>query len=453
MTVIEALESIEAAAQGNERLDALKKADEACRDLRSVLFLALSPDVTFGVKKLPLPPEGLGQFESDFAWLKDLRLLLHRLRYRTLTGNEAQIAVAEHLGSCRELQYKWSERILRQDLRLNIGAKDVNKVLGKNTIYLFEVPLATDYAKVKAKDLKGVWSLQPKLDGGRCVAVIPGDGSPVRLLSRTGKEWPNFESIRKKIEDMRHAFRLQGCLWDGPVGSTPLPEDLYVDGEVVSIVNGKVDFQSIQKTMLRKDGVEVGELRFIVFDIAEASEWKDPKLNYEDRLEIAGIVVRQLQYLGVTNVEAIRVEEIVKDLTPEQLEAACRVQVEAGFEGLIARRMDVPVENKRSRTLLKVKLFKDDEAEIVGTAELQREGKGAGTLGALVCKTKEGVQFEIGTGLDAKTRDDLWAQRETLPGTHVNFKYFELTNDRVPRLPVYRSLRSADDIGKTSEED
>ncbi len=65
MNVLQALESMEQAAQGNARLDALKMADSS--ELRKVLTLALSPDITFGVKKLPEPLPAVSKFSLNSA--------------------------------------------------------------------------------------------------------------------------------------------------------------------------------------------------------------------------------------------------------------------------------------------------------------------------------------------------------------------------------------------------
>ncbi len=426
MDIIEALDSIEAAAQGNARLEALRRADSP--ELRKLLTYALDPAITFGIKKLP-PPSPPGYcFRNSRDWNTHLVNLLEELRYRRATGHVAQEAVALILGTCaNESQIKWAERLLRQDLRINLGAKDVNNVFGKNTIYLFEVPLATDYAKVKDKDFAGRWEIQPKMDGGRCVAVLPGGGGRVQLLSRTGKEWPNFESIRAELQRGNN----------NRTGGT-----IYLDGEVVSYVNGRIDFQSIQKTMRRIDGVEIGDLKFIVFDAADEAEWKEPRLPYYERLRYIDPV---LYGLGVDKLKIYKIlSQTVVDPTREQLKAWSDGFVAEGYEGGMGRRSDIPVVNKRSKTLLKVKTFIDDEATIVGAIE--GNGKATGMVGALKCLTKAGVAFEIGTGLDDKTRQEIWDNLAEMVGEQCSFKYQRLTDDNVPLLPVFRGIRHKDDI-------
>lgn len=427
MNVIEALESIEAAAQGNARLNALKEADSP--ELRDILNLALSPEITFGIKKLPEPaggtifdgPEGYGW------WHTGLRTLLADLEARRLSGNAAQEAVAAFLGRCTETQRKWSERILRQDLRVNVGAKDVNKALGP-VIFQFEVPLATDFNKVKEKDLAGSWIVQPKLDGGRCVAVLPGPGKRVKLLSRTGKEWLNFESVRRVLQEANENLSPS--------------QPLYVDGEVVSIVDGKIDFQSIQKTMLRKDGVEVGKLQFVVFDAAYENEWRNPSEPYQTRLETAEDFVKFVA--DPFRVKMVQHQPARINVTMDLLRSECEQYVEEGYEGAMARRSDLPIENKRSKTLLKIKTFEDDEAKVIGAVE--GTGKYLGMLGALVCQHKNGKTFEIGSGFNDAQRARFWNRRRDLVDMTVSFKFFELTDDGIPRFPIFRYFRSEQDL-------
>lgn len=429
MNVILALEEIEKAAQGNARLDMLKRCDEACGDLRKTLFLALSPTVTFGIKKLPKPQKrGIGPV-SDDQFIREMFPLLGELRDRVVTGNDAQLAVSAVLGLFTPVQLKWAERIIKQDLRLNLGAKDVNNALGANTVPLFEVPLATDYAKVKEKDLRGVWFYQPKLDGARAVAVLPPHGGRVVLLSRTGKEWGSLESIRSVLQ----SYNTQR---DGD-------DTLHLDGEVVSLVNGRINFQAIQKVMMAKDGREIGELNYFIFDAATASEWSYPQLAYSQRLEQATKLAIKLNNEFSTRIQPIP-SDMFQDPSVENLRTVCEKFVAQGFEGAMIRRANLPVENKRSKSLLKVKTFQDAEAVVEGMVE--GTGKLQGSLGALVCRTAQGQLFEIGTGFEDSVRMELWNLGESIKGQTANFKFFELTNDGIPRFPVFRSLRSPDDF-------
>jgi DNA ligase-1 len=88
----------------------------------------------------------------------------------------------------------------------------------------------------------------------------------------------------------------------------------------------------------------------------------------------------------------------------------------------------------RSHDLLKVKVFTDDEALVIGHEG--GLGKYAGRVGALRCVLRSGAEFSCGSGLSD-------AQRVAPPalGTVVSVKFFELTRDGVPRFPVLLRVR------------
>ena len=423
--LIKELEKIEAAPLGNARLEAIKKADS--EDMRRLFVYALSSDITFGVKQVPkaLPSQIASLDEKD--WF-DLLVsdLLEPLSVRSLTGNDAKSRIGSFLGLCSPEEQKWTERILKQDLRLSVGAKDINKVC-PGTFTLFQVALAEDYNKIKDKDLLGRWCIQPKLDGARCVAQIPNDNrKQVKLFSRTGKIWFNFESIRRTLQEFSNSDSLQGDLW--------------LDGEVICLIDGKINFQALQNNLHRKESNEEGKLIYVIFD----RMWGEftPHENYEVRHSFVKTNIIPLINRYNKNIKVVD-SSIAENPTRSELEEASRQFVIEGYEGLMARRADTFGKMKRSKDLLKVKAFQDSEARIIG--RIEGMGRLLGSLGALVCELPSGVKFEIGTGFDDQQRSELWDA--DIIGKQVNFKYFEITNGGIPRFPVYRSLRHADDIG------
>ena len=428
MNVLEALESMESAPLGNARLEALRKADSP--DLRKMLTLALSPQITFGLKKLPEPAVTDNDKFDDSSWEHALNGLLRRLASRELSGNDAKEAVSSFLGVCTPEQQKWSERIIRQDLRLNIGAKDVNNALGEGTIFQFTVPLAEDFAKVDPKHFKGRWAVEAKLDGARCVAYLPANKGRVVLYSRTGKEYINFESVRTKLQEINNTRN--------PV------KGMVLDGEIVSYVGDRIDFQALQHTLFRKDGVESGRLRYLVFDGSTQADWENPQKTYEERYKATREFIADSLQSVAGAVSKIGMVDMFVTIDPdrERMLKHSREFVEKGYEGAMFRKVDEPVLLKRSRSLLKVKSFQDDEAELLGT--VGGSGKYDGILGALQCRTKAGKEFEIGSGFTDDQRRLYWRTRNELP-KQVSFKYQELTDDGIPRFPIFKGFRSEDD--------
>lgn len=430
MNVLEALESIEAAPLGNARLETLQKADSP--ELRELLVLSLSPQITFGVKKLPKPDLHQDSF-TDEAWRSRLRQLLGKLQVRELTGNAAQAEIKEFLERCNAVQAKWTERIIKQDLRINIGAKDVNNTLGEGTVFQFAVPLAEDFAKVDPKHYKGRWVVEPKLDGARCVAYLPANRGRVTLYSRSGKEYINFESVRTKLQEINDA-------------RNPT-QALVLDGEVVSYVNDRIDFQALQHTLFRKDGVESGKLRYLVFDGSIQADWEKPTKTYEERYKfVKNFIDSTLQSVNGA-VSKLGLVEMFVTIDPdrERMLKHSREYVQRGYEGAMFRRADEPVAMKRSRSLLKVKSFHDAEFEVYGAVE--GTGKYQGVLGALQCRTLDTKkEFEIGSGFDDEQRREVWRLFKSgkLPGLCTG-KYQELTDDGIPRFPIFKGFRAEED--------
>lgn len=424
INTIESLEAIEKAQDGNDRLVSLKK--HSSDELKTYLRFALSPQITLGIKKF----KDLHSNDSCLGdqWFGELIALLGGLQDRKITGNKSKEAVECFLARCSELESKWSQRVIKQDLKLNIGVKEVNKALGPGTIFQFSVPLAEDFNKIDSSKIIGLWVAQPKLDGARCVAYLPANNGEVKLFSRTGKEYRNFKSIKQSLQNLN-------SIRDPDIS-------IVLDGEVVSYVDGKIDFQSIQSTLFRKDGVEYGQLNFVVFDGCSQQEWESPSHTYLSRhIFVSNLIEKHCG--GIKNIKMIE-SEVTTDISRDNVMRICDEFVSKGFEGCILRNTEAKVALKRTKNLIKVKRFCDEEAEIIGF--VQGQGKYESTLGALKCRSKSGVEFEIGSGFTDDQRRDIWA---TIAATHhpvVVYKYQELTKDGVPRFPVFKGFRHEDDI-------
>jgi len=442
MNVLDALESIEAAPLGDRRLEALKQADST--ELREILTLSLSPQITFGIKKLPeLPALTVSLDDPEFddkTWLLRLRRILGELRTRELTGNDAKERIVDFLRDCDSRQCKWAQRIIRQDLRLNIGAKDVNNTLGEGTIFQFDVPLATATLDkegnwtVTEKNLKGRWCVQPKLDGARVVAYMPANKGQVVLYSRTGKEYKNFEPVRLKLQEINE--------------SRNSTKTMVLDGEVVAYVDDQINFQALQHNLFRKDGKETGKLRYMVWDAAYQEEWENPKASYNFRYAFARQFVEEV--LGTVSGAVIRlglvegfdtIDPTIERMIKYNLEFAAK-----GFEGAILRRSEEPVALKRSKNILKVKTFVDDEAETMGIYD--GEGKRAGLPGGLTGKMKSGNIFNCGSGFSDDQLKEIQklAKQGKLP-KYFTYKYQPpLTDAGLPRFGIFKGFRHEDDI-------
>lgn len=451
MNVIEALEAIEAAPRGGARIAEICRLVTSTSGVRLMFTDTLDAFITFGVQKLPERGPVAAQVMTDAEWFTAVTTLGARLARRELTGDAAQQVIQAFLTDCNDLQFKWGSRYLKRDLRLDTGAKALNKVLGKDFVPLFEVPLAEPHTGVKPKIFtEGSWVWQPKLDGARCVAFIDGDGKVV-LKSRTGKVWKNFESVRLAIETAARDANLTNYVFDG---------------EVVSLdADGYIDFQALQKTMQRRDGVEIGTLVFAIFDAASASEWQRPQLMYAERYAGIGIALLGAEFgasrlgedIGAESTYGIRawgpggrlIRVPQQDYDSQDFMTVCKFYVDRGYEGGMLRRTDVPVIMKRSRALIKVKTFMEGEGVCIGLTE--GEGNRAGKMGALVLQWKPGLTCKCGSGLSSAKLAELTADPPI--GKKVTVKYFEETNDGVPRFPIFKCVRVAEDVPEDENEE
>lgn len=113
-----------------------------------------------------------------------------------------------------------------------------------------------------------------------------------------------------------------------------------------------------------------------------------------------------------------------------------------GGEGLMLRDPDSLYQQKRSKTLLKVK--PSDDAEAIITNMIEGKGKDEGTMGALKVhlKTNNSKKFKIGSGFTSKLRKNFWSKKNTFIGDTVTFGHKGLTSKGIPRHPTFIRLRA-----------
>lgn len=291
-------------------------------------------------------------------------------------------------------------------------------------------PMLAGKAPADLADLRFPVLASPKLDGIRCI-IIGG-----RPMSRSLKPIPN-EFVQREL--------------------TGLPDGL--DGELM--IGG--GFNRVTSGIMSKAGEP--DFLFHVFDQAEY-----PDVPFVTRLELARDDV-------VTDYEPGRRVIIVRHFlidTVEELRLLDGFHIEQGFEGTMVRDPQGLYKYGRSTTregwLLKIKLFLDAEAKVVGVEELMHNDnpakinalgrtersthkankRPAGTLGKLVCRTPSGLEFRIGTGFDELTRDELWEKRDSLLGRLVKYKYQpepkgSTLGEVAPRIPVFLGFRDRED--------
>lgn len=272
----------------------------------------------------------------------------------------------------------------------------------------------------------------PKLDG---VRAIVRDGV---VYSRSNKPIPN-KYVQKCFSRFTH------CDGELIVGK-PTAHDVYR--------------QTTSGVMSEKGEPDV---YFHVFDHISGGEvhsWRDRYRTAENTLE-----AYDPDYsTGADMLEHVLIASIAE---LERYENKCLTE---GYEGLILRDPNAPYKQGRSTVnegyLLKLKRFQDAEAVVIGFEERMenlnaanvselgytkrsshKAGKsGRGDLGALVCRTADGVEFNIGTGFTDADRASIWERRDQFLGLLAKYKFFPVGQKEAPRHPVFLGWRDGRDM-------
>lgn len=288
----------------------------------------------------------------------------------------------------------------------------------------FKPMLAKDMVPEK---LKFPVAVQAKIDGIRCIVK---DG---KALSRTMKEIPNREIFNALSKP-----EFEGLDGEIVVGS-PTAEDCYRKTASYVMAPNKV-----------------GEFwTFYIFD-----RHNHPG-TYSER---AGTLIDGSLFTPHTAVLLASTVDTMDQLRHEE-----ELHVKAGYEGVIVRGPDTFYKYGRSSPtkgeLLKVKLYQDSEAEIIGVEEELHNGNeaekdafgrtkrssvkanktGKGTLGALIVRDLvSGVEFKVGTGFNASQRKELWKSHADgdLVGSTIKYKFFAVGVKDKPRHPVFLGFRN-----------
>ena len=269
----------------------------------------------------------------------------------------------------------------------------------------------------------------PKLDGIRCL-ILGGEAR-----SRTMKP---IRNAHVQLLFGHHILNgLDGELIVGP----PQAPDV---------------FRTTTSGVMSGDGIP--DVKFHVFDHWGA--WG----GFASRLKAATILAGHSPHIVVVPHTLCESKDKLLELDAKHLAE--------GYEGTMIRALEGAYKQGRSTLreggLLKLKWFSDSEAIVTGFVEKMHNGNaafldergytkrsshqdskwGVGTLGALCVRDlTTGIEFEVGTGFDDATREALWAERPSLVGRIVKYKFFPSGVKEKPRHPVFLGFRHLDDIG------
>jgi DNA ligase-1 len=247
---------------------------------------------------------------------------------------------------------------------------------------------------------------QPKLDGIRCIAN-----------RFTG------ELYSRKLERMVIPHLSEAVIELGDY----LPEDIeWLDGE---LYDHDMSFQTITSIVRTQNGAhpDIGKIRYHIYDVVS-------NLTNEERDDLLSKLSPETPLKIVRSFRG----------SPEDALKFHQKFVSMGYEGAMLRLPDAPYAvGKRSPALLKIKLFLQEEFAVVGVNKEKFEDN----LGTFALVTDTGEPFNARPAFTDAERQEFWDNRDRYDWSKnvATVKFFEWSEDLIPRFPVCLGIRNRSD--------
>jgi ATP-dependent DNA ligase len=322
-----------------------------------------------------------------------------------------------------EAQSKWNKKCdggySKQKGEDPINKKEEEPINNIENVITFPM-LAQDFNKHKNKLVYPCY-IQPKLDGYRMLYNTKSK----YCNSRQGKE---FEIIRKT--DLYKELINTTAPFDSKLNNQPL----ILDGELY-IHNGVFENLGIlrKKKLSGEDFKHLNLIEYHVYDIVI------PDLPYEKRY------LKLVELFKTNQFKKIKLVSTRKIDTEKDLKVVHQDFIKDNYEGSIVRNNNGIYRcGARSSDLLKYKDFEDSEFKIVDfTFEKDTketlDTKTKDNLIVWVCETESGNNFHVRPKGTREERQALYKRGNEFIGRNLQVKYFELTENGIPRFPTTKT--------------
>lgn len=250
-----------------------------------------------------------------------------------------------------------------------------------------------------------------KLNGVRCMIKWNKElGKPV-TISRGGR---NYDVAATKIVEQLTPYlqEHQDTILDG---------ELYIHGHYLQEISGMARLETWEP--------RCSTLEYWIYDIA------DEKLNFNQRLDILETLRIDIQ--DDPDYSKIKVLEHTLTNSWAEIEKLHDRWVKEGFEGLVARKPDKYYAfGKRGSDMIKVKMYQDDEFEIIDYQDGLRPEDFT-----FICQTKDGKAFAAKPIGDRELKAYYLDNIDDIIGKLGVVKYFEISKDGIPQQPVFQAIR------------
>ena len=425
LNILIEIEGLTGAGSQKVKQDLIK--DNLTPELEAIIRISFDPFLTTKLHKLEVLSESSNDLPTEvFPTLKDLTERL----FVAPAANDSLRKEAHDLVNRSPLsleQRKMLAKVLTKRVNIGIGAKLINKALGKSLVPDPSLMLAEDDESQIAK-----WSnivIEEKYDGVRVIAIVKGDD--VTYFTRSFNELPQrcLQKITSEIRLLLNGIEVPspGIFFDGELTDSNRKS---VSGKVTQMLKGNpadsigddmlyniFDVEEVQVLETGKGVNPFYRRRQLLETMFKSNKWDlivDRIIEQKnEKAELTSLVLAN----SITTDDHSLIHKTYKELVDE------------GGEGVIVKSPDHLYECKRSKSWIKIKEVNDCDLVIKGW--YPGEGKREGFIGGLICEDLSGkVQVKVGSGFTEEDLKVLSQDPDSLVGKVAAVQYNVVINDK-----------------------
>jgi DNA ligase-1 len=402
------IEGLTGAGSQKAKQDLIK--DNLSPEMEEAIRIAFDPFLTTKLHKLEVLPESTNDLPTDpFPTLKDLTERL----FAAPAANDSLRKEAHDLVNRSPFtleQRKMLAKILTKRVNIGIGAKLINKALGKALVPDPSLMLAQDDESEISK-----WPtivVEEKYDGVRVIALIK-EGS-VSYFTRSFNELPG-----------RCLQKITGELLSLIEGVTLPASGIFLDGELTDLNRKSVSGKVTQMLKGNPQDSIGDDMLYNIFDVEDSSTLDRGKGDspFYDRRALLSLMFANKSLSSLVLASSIMTDD------HSLIHKRYKEIVDLGGEGVIVKSPNHIYECKRSKSWIKIKEVNDCDLIIKGW--YPGEGKREGFIGGLICEDSSGeVKVKVGSGFTEEDLKGLSADPDSLIGKVVAVQYNVVINDK-----------------------
>lgn len=327
---------------------------------------------------------------------------------RTVT-EQAQLEYNSHLKKYQDKGYKLLDKEINKYSKEDLETLLPSEVTDANGC--LKPMLAKDFNKVASSALEKKWLASRKIDGVRCL-MYSSDGE-VHTTSRGGQHYDySTKHITGHPDMLALMTKFPNLILDG---------ELYIHGRPLQYISGVARLE-VDKYSKCED------LEYWIYDIVDVDS------KFEDRLEVLEDIVAP--YFKDSDIKVKMVEHVECEGWSE-IKTLHDKYVSEGFEGVVVRNPGKTYGvNKRTNDMIKVKMYQDEEFEIVDISEGLREEDMC-----FICKTSKGLEFKAKPMGNRELKQQYRDRLSEIVGKMATVKFFYYSELGVPLQPILKCIR------------